>query len=255
MSPHDELELLSAFLDGELDAADRARVEAHLPGCPECGATLDALRATVADLKTLPVPEPTPQDSWALRSAITKARRPLRRWQRVAMASAGVAAAAVTTLAIAIGPGGAGGGLTASREDAARAVAGASVSYLEGGNYDAVAANARLLQLRGIVQGGAAPAAQGSGSATAFAYDAASTAEGAQQSRLLAAFDAPVEAIQRCVDVVQSSATTYLEPVEYEVATFDSKPAFLLFFRTTDHYELWVMARADCAVLYFGQAV
>ena len=38
--------LLNAFHDGELPAADRARVEEHLRGCPECGALLaDLARA------------------------------------------------------------------------------------------------------------------------------------------------------------------------------------------------------------------
>ncbi|HEY5460728.1 MAG TPA: zf-HC2 domain-containing protein, partial [Deferrimonas sp.] len=32
--------LLAAFHDGELPAADRARVEEHLRGCPECAARL-----------------------------------------------------------------------------------------------------------------------------------------------------------------------------------------------------------------------
>jgi anti-sigma factor RsiW len=41
--------LLTAFHDGELPAADRARVEEHLRGCPECGALLaDLARADQA---------------------------------------------------------------------------------------------------------------------------------------------------------------------------------------------------------------
>lgn len=44
-------EKLSAYLDAELDAADRAQVEAHLSGCGECAealAQLEALRGRVA---------------------------------------------------------------------------------------------------------------------------------------------------------------------------------------------------------------
>jgi hypothetical protein len=49
--------LLTAFHDGELPAADRARVEAHLRGCPECGALLtDLARADQA----AGVPDPGP---------------------------------------------------------------------------------------------------------------------------------------------------------------------------------------------------
>ena len=38
--------LLSALLDGALDTGERARVEAHLAGCPDCRRELDGLRAT-----------------------------------------------------------------------------------------------------------------------------------------------------------------------------------------------------------------
>jgi hypothetical protein len=49
--------LLTAFHDGELPAADRARVEEHLRGCPKCGALLaDLARADQA----AGVPDPGP---------------------------------------------------------------------------------------------------------------------------------------------------------------------------------------------------
>jgi len=49
--------LLTAFHDGELPAADRARVEEHLRGCPECGALLtDLARAD----QSAGVPDPGP---------------------------------------------------------------------------------------------------------------------------------------------------------------------------------------------------
>ena len=38
---------LSAYLDAELDAGARARMEAHLAGCSECAALLADLRAIV----------------------------------------------------------------------------------------------------------------------------------------------------------------------------------------------------------------
>ncbi|MGD8699595.1 MAG: zf-HC2 domain-containing protein [Gemmatimonadales bacterium] len=39
---------LSEYLDGELEAAERTRLEAHLEGCEECAATLEQLRRVVA---------------------------------------------------------------------------------------------------------------------------------------------------------------------------------------------------------------
>ena len=46
---HVEHELV-AYLDGELNAADRARVEGHLARCPACAAALEELRALAGDL-------------------------------------------------------------------------------------------------------------------------------------------------------------------------------------------------------------
>ncbi len=39
---------LSEYLDGELEAAERTRLEAHLADCEECAATLEQLRRVVA---------------------------------------------------------------------------------------------------------------------------------------------------------------------------------------------------------------
>lgn len=45
---------LSAYLDGELDARERARVERHLQVCAECRADLESLRQTVKLLHLVP---------------------------------------------------------------------------------------------------------------------------------------------------------------------------------------------------------
>jgi len=44
-------ELLTAYLDGEVTPEERAYIEAHLPGCPQCHAELEALSATQASLR------------------------------------------------------------------------------------------------------------------------------------------------------------------------------------------------------------
>jgi anti-sigma factor RsiW len=54
---------LSDYLDGELDAADRAALEQHLAGCAACAATLDELRDVVARAAALP-PRPPAADLW-----------------------------------------------------------------------------------------------------------------------------------------------------------------------------------------------
>jgi len=63
-------ESLSAYLDGELSAGEKARVEKHLEECHACSEDLATLRQTVVLLKELPaVPAPR---SFALRPAAIK---------------------------------------------------------------------------------------------------------------------------------------------------------------------------------------
>ncbi len=54
-------ELLSAYLDGELDPATRAAVEEHLRECGPCGAELEELKAASAFVQDLPEAE-LPED-------------------------------------------------------------------------------------------------------------------------------------------------------------------------------------------------
>src|SRR5260370_26817699 len=49
-------EQLSAYLDDELEPAERAALERHLPDCPRCQSELRELRAVRGLLRALPVP-------------------------------------------------------------------------------------------------------------------------------------------------------------------------------------------------------
>ena len=51
---------LSAYLDGELTAAEAEAVYAHVVACADCSAELDAVRASRVSLRTLPAVEPPP---------------------------------------------------------------------------------------------------------------------------------------------------------------------------------------------------
>jgi len=53
--------LLVAYADGELEAAERTSVEAHLRDCPECAELLACLRTASASLASLPEIEPGPE--------------------------------------------------------------------------------------------------------------------------------------------------------------------------------------------------
>jgi hypothetical protein len=54
---HLPIEILSAHLDGETTAEERARVESHLAGCEACRATLEDLRRIVEGSAKLGAPE------------------------------------------------------------------------------------------------------------------------------------------------------------------------------------------------------
>lgn len=49
-------ERLSAYLDGELPPEERAALERHLPGCPECRRELEDYRTLRAMLRAVPMP-------------------------------------------------------------------------------------------------------------------------------------------------------------------------------------------------------
>lgn len=258
MTPHDELDLLSSYLDEELDAPERARLEAHMTSCGECRSTLSALQSTVADLKTLPEPAPSLQDSWALRAAIRRARSPMRKWQRMSWAAGAVAAAAIAVFAFTLP------GNNPSRDFAMTSAEDQSAVpiFQSGENLQELDAYGRLLSLAGL-SGQRADSAAGGAAADPFLSGptpAASTELKVVAPPTAAEFQSysantdERAAIGRCVDRVRTSTQEFLEPVRYEIATYESDPAYLLFFRTQDRYELWVVARESCDVLYFGQA-
>lgn len=97
MSAHPELDLLSAYLDAELPATDRAHLDDHVASCAECTRTLAVLGATIAETRALPEVDMTPEQIARLDAAIARERtRPAtRRTSRMArFAWAGGAVAA-----------------------------------------------------------------------------------------------------------------------------------------------------------------
>ena len=89
---------LSEYLDGRLAAAEAARVEAHLAGCPVCADELDGIRKTIVTLQTLP--EVEPPRSFAINEAMVRPVSSYRppRWQAYAAPAAGMAVVSVLLL-------------------------------------------------------------------------------------------------------------------------------------------------------------
>ncbi len=114
-------EMLSAYHDGELSVADRARVEAHLRGCPDCTAFLESMARIDSAVE---VPDPGPE-YWErfnrrveerigreeTRSHATVASHPKRGWARQQLRYLVPAAAAAVLIVVVFrtigqGPGG-----------------------------------------------------------------------------------------------------------------------------------------------------
>ena len=107
MTAHLDYEL-SAYLDGELEAAERVRVEAHLEGCAECRAVLDDLRRLVRRERALD-DRPPGRDLWPgiearIASASTADVVPLEsRRRRISFSVPQLAAAALALMTLSSG--------------------------------------------------------------------------------------------------------------------------------------------------------
>lgn len=125
---------ISALLDSELDAAERATAEAHLRACRFCAEELDATAAVRTLVRGLPPVEPPASFLAALGRPIAVSRRRQRPAAGVAAALAGVA---VALAVVVLGGGAAGGGSVSppvadlvERHAATASVAGDPISEL-----------------------------------------------------------------------------------------------------------------------------
>jgi anti-sigma factor RsiW len=94
-------ELLTAFVDGELTAAEKAAVEAHLAGCAVCQAQVASLRAAIGTLAALPALEPSPAFEEAVLAALRPTRTHRPHWARraaVLLVAGGAVAAALVVV-------------------------------------------------------------------------------------------------------------------------------------------------------------
>ncbi len=107
---------LGAYALGQLDADQRAALEAHLDGCPQCRAEADSLNSVagllpLADPARFDHPAPKPSADLGERIAATigaerRAGKRRRRQRRFAFGFAAAAATAAAVLAIVLLPGG-----------------------------------------------------------------------------------------------------------------------------------------------------
>jgi len=265
MSTHPDPEQLSAYIDGELTGDERDDLEQHLTGCSDCSATLRALRATVADMRALPAPVPSEQESWALRAAITKARkRPATRYQRWAVAAGSVAAVAIAIVAVTtVGHNKAGTveHTRAALSPQAAAGGGSAASLIEIDPTNYTSASAPQLMFSAPVAAPAPPFGSAS-SGTAGAIVGGTTNGGTAGSQKAAGDTltdtqraAYLTSIQQCEQQVIPNNVSTLTPLRYIVGTYEKTPVFILIYSVPSgsetKLELWVVQREDCYIRLF----
>jgi hypothetical protein len=94
--------LLMRWLDGEVTTSERARVAAHLAGCPECMREVRVHRALFRGVSRLPKPRPPADLAARITAAALADRRRRRRFHRIEVFGSAYAASAVGIL-IALG--------------------------------------------------------------------------------------------------------------------------------------------------------
>lgn len=248
MNQHTEFELLSAFIDGELDANEQERVAAHLPSCAGCRQMLEALTSTMTDFKSVETPQPSAQDSWALRSAIASARAAgtkRGRVPRLATALAGVAAVlAGITISIT--------SLTNSAKDAASPAtfAEAGGARSENADYDQTSATQLLATRWRSFQRSTDSAGTGPKSGD----PAPAAASAPAQSDLEASYDRSLQTLGRCQSAIPPAGGTLEDAFQ---ATYEGTPAYFFILRVpadaSQRLELWVMSVDTCDVLFWAE--
>jgi len=97
---HHDPEQISLYLDGELDDADRARIEAHFAACEACRRTRDAFAAVGDRVRAGAPPADRVAARRALREILARVREPL--WRRSVPVPVPALAALVAALAVAV---------------------------------------------------------------------------------------------------------------------------------------------------------
>ena len=96
---HETIEALSAYVDGEVTAAERARIEAHLRACQDCASRRALLERSSRSVASLPPVVPTTDEARRIRQGVldkAPRRRLLPGWVlRPAWAGAGALALVV----------------------------------------------------------------------------------------------------------------------------------------------------------------
>lgn len=229
-------ELLAPYVDGALDASERAAVEAHLAGCAHCRQEVELARRAVEALGALGE-EPVPLGVTA--PVLARARRRAEPAWRSRRWAVGLAAAAVLALAGAlvlpqvlrgpVGPRGGAGMEAAQTTDLGPAEAARALPPLEAWDRDLDERGARRLALRATM---------------------------APSPSLEAVAAAPAEEAFACLTASGAALDDQHVLVRLVSARYLGTPAYLGVFREgpggdrpATRVVVWVVAQDDCRIL------
>lgn len=231
--PHPE-ELLAAYVDGELGAAERRSVEEHVRRCSRCAEEVSlASRARSALTSLEPAPAPAGLAAPALRGIRATRRSDRLRW----VAATAAAAAVVVTIGAVLflgrdpvqQPSGAGdrGAAESAGEAAGTAPGPEGVPRLLRTDRDYTADD-----LQAIVRGT-------NPSAYAVSDDG-----------IDALSEADLDAAVACIERAGLRPREDAELISIELAAFEGDPAYIVLFRREDTMEIWAVDREACTIRY-----
>lgn len=246
MTTHPEHDLLSAYVDGDLDAAEQRTVDTHLAGCDEARALLRAIRATVADLALIDMPAMDPQVGFAIRSGLARERKLATRSKRYTWIAGAAAASLVAIFSVAI--------VANGNNDSARTLGGGTAAtapdLLALGDLSEQSVNEVL---QGYVRENFTMEAAGGSPAR---DDAAGTGLAAEPETQPYGTTQDAATFAQCLRTIErESAAARL--VRSLAATYKGEPAYLLIFEIPadrpERVEIWVTTRDTCETRYFAQ--
>lgn len=276
---HETNEALSAYLDDEVDEAQRARIEVHLQMCTECSATRARLQGAAGATAALPEVTPTADESRAIRLAVieraAKSRRfAPRAWALiggVAVVAAGVAGYGllnrggpenVTQAGTAEGP-----ALAFLSEREVKITVESLKEVKQGaGRYTVDDVGAKQSKALASFDTSADDEAAESTTTSRTTYGATSSEArtGEKQPASGIARAGPEADLGDCLRIVLSSQPYPMMPVLARAATFKDAPAWLLVYAWTastdpnaplDRIQVWLVDRTRCspdAALYYA---
>lgn len=274
MSLHPESGQLSAFLDGALTDREHVALEAHLAACADCRDMLRALRATLADLHSLPEETVDEATRWAIRSAIAREARLSGRGRRFAWATGTAAAAVVAILTFALAGGNGDRARTAADTATRREARELDAMQVLTDNFDDQRLSGALKDVTNFRRLSSAFATSGGSAGTGGlgpAEDGAAPAPepasaqptpgvpmksaGTTEAQMTVG-DPDLDRARTCLDSIRSERqpSTVIEVI---AARYKKEPVFLYFLEAPaarpTRIELWVTTRKECTVRYFQQ--